>query len=364
MLHNNVTTVASFSVQYRQILDETGKLLEQLPAFASKEQMHKIYYMLCLARSFDTKAIALQRTGKIGTYPSALGQEAIGVAVGAAMQPEDILCPYYREVAAQLWRGTTMEEILHYWGGDEVGSDFKYAKNDFPNCVPIGSQTLHAAGIAKAMQLQNKNTAVVVVIGDGGTSRGDFYESLNVAGVWKLPIVYVINNNQWAISVPRHAQTAAETLAQKGIAGGIKNCLQVDGNDVLVLQSEIKLALSRAYIGEGPTIIEAITYRMCDHTTADDASRYRDPLEMQNYVIKDPILRLKNYLLAERMWDLSQEENLQCKITQNINAAVDVYLSHPKRAPSSMFDYLYAKLPKALHAQVEDINKFAEKSNC
>jgi pyruvate dehydrogenase E1 component alpha subunit len=232
-----------------------------------------------------------------------------------------------------------------------------------PNCVPIGSQTLHAAGIAKAMQLQNKNTAVVVVIGDGGTSRGDFYESLNVAGVWKLPVVYVINNNQWAISVPRHAQTAAETLAQKGIAGGIKNCIQVDGNDVLVLQAEIQLALNRAYNGDGPSIIEAITYRMCDHTTADDANRYRDPAQVQNYILKDPILRLKKYMLAEQMWDVSQEESLQYKVTQQINQAVATYLSHPKRAPRSMFDYLYAKLPKALQDQVADINKFAGETN-
>jgi 2-oxoisovalerate dehydrogenase E1 component alpha subunit len=350
-------------IPYRQILDETGNLLENLPSFVSKDLIKKIYYMLCLTRSFDTKAIALQRTGKLGTYPSVLGQEAIGVAIGAAMHKDDVFCPYYREQGAQLWRGTSMEEILSFWGGDEAGSNFKHARNDFPICIPIGSQTLHAAGVAAAMKIQNKKTAVLVAIGDGGTSRGDFYESLNVAGVWKLPLVYVINNNQWAISVPRSDQTAAKTLAQKGIAAGIKNCMQVDGNDVFTLQAEIQLALNRAYNGEGPSVIEAITYRMSDHTTADDASRYRNAAEMQQYASKDPITRLKKYMLVANIWDAGQEENLRNKIAAEVNQAVENYLAKPKRSPSSMFDYLYAKLPKSLKAQVEEINKFAEQIN-
>ncbi len=278
-MNSNQSPIAKFEIFYHQILNQEGQILQSLPSFATPKQLIELYRMMVKTRTFDAKAITLQRTGKLGTYASTLGQEAIGVGIGAAMKSEDLLCPYYREYGAQMMRGVSMVELLLYWGGDEQGSNFKHQPLDFPICVPIASQTLYAAGVATAFKLKKESRAVVAVVGDGGTSRGDFYEAMNVAGVWKLPIVFVINNNGWAISVPTKTQTATKTLAQKGIAAGIY-CEQVDGNDVIAVQQAVMQALEKARQKGESSVIEALTYRMCDHTTADDAKRYRDQNEL------------------------------------------------------------------------------------
>lgn len=349
-------TVAQFEITYHRFLDEAGKAEQALPEFAEDlDHLKKLYRMMVETRTFDHKAISLQRTGKLGTYPSTLGQEAICVGIGAAMADEDVLCPYYREYGAQFWRGVKMEDILLYWGGDERGSDFQgAARKDFPISVPIASQNLHAVGVATAFQCRNQNHAVVTTVGDGGTSRGDFYEALNVAGAWNLPVVFVVNNNQWAISVRREQQTLCETIAQKAIAGGLQG-LQVDGNDVIAVQDAINQALQKAYRGEGATVIEAITYRMCDHTTADDASRYRPVEELESHKKEDPVLRLRHYLVSQGAWDEEQEKKLYQEAKEKVNQAVEVYLNTPKRTPESMLEYLYAQMPKALLEQYEEL---------
>ncbi len=351
--------VAEFAISYRQILDEHGVLVDQLPLFAQKKDtLVKLYKHMVLTRVFDTKAIALQRTGKLGTYPSTLGQEAIGTAAASAMHADDILCPYYRENAAFLWRGVTMQEILLYWGGSELGSKFNnpVVQQDFPICVPISSQNLHAVGVGLAIKLRQQKRAVVVFLGDGATSRGDFYEAINFAGVKKLPVVFVINNNQWAISVPIELQTAAETLAQKGLAAGIHS-QQVDGNDVLVTRLAIQEALDRAYLDQGPSLIEAISYRLCDHTTADDARRYRSEAEVDLAQSKDPITRLRKYLEQQKLWDEKQEQQYQAEASGFVIQEVDRYLATPVQAPTSMFDYLYAELPRAFESQRDMVQK-------
>ena len=175
---------------------------------------------MMLTRLFDYKAVALQRTGMLNTYASTLGQEAISVGIGASMQREDVFCPFYRDYAAQLMRGVKMSEILSFWKGNEWGNHFSECPLDFPICVPIATQLLHAAGVATAFKLRKQAKVAVSICGDGATSEGDFYEAINVAGVWQLPVVFVIDNNQWAISVPRKHQTDAQTLAQKAIAAG------------------------------------------------------------------------------------------------------------------------------------------------
>lgn len=350
--------VANFSISYHRYLNESGQIEQALPTFANDaEFVKKLYAMMVKTRLFDKKAIALQRTGKLGTYPATTGQEAICVGIGAAMQPDDILCPYYREYGAQFWRGVRMEEILLYWGGgDEVGSNFKNNPHDFPICVPIASQTLHAVGAAFAMQHKKQKRAVVTTIGDGGTSRGDFYEAMNAAGIWKLPVVFVINNNQWAISVPRSKQSAAETLAQKGIACGIPS-FQIDGNDIFAVQEAVEKALERARKGEGPTVIEALTYRMCDHTTADDASRYRSEQELKAYEKIDPIERLKKYMSQAGFWNEAEENKLLEGLQQEINEAVTRYLETPTPPAESMLEYLYETLPKAYEAQYQALKE-------
>ena len=353
-------TVATFEVKYRQILNEVGELVDILPPFAKDQTfLIEIYKMMMLTRSFDAKAIALQRTGKLGTYPSTLGQEAISVGIGAAMQKKDVLCPYYREYGAQFWRGVTMTEMYLFWGGSELGSDFQGPREDLPCCIPIASQTLHAAGVAFAIKYRQQQRASVAVVGDGGTSRGDFYEALNVAGQWKLPVVFVVNNNQWAISVPRKDQTAAETIAQKAIAGGVV-CEQVDGNDIIVVVDAVQQALNRAYHGEGPTVIEAITYRMCDHTTADDARRYRSDEEVKANEAKDPIKRLKAYLQSVNLWSDTQDQALAKECKEKVQEAVDQYLATPKQKPTSMMDYLYQNLPEAYQDQYQELVQAGE----
>lgn len=354
--------IAQFDISYTQFLDPEGKIIQALPEFAQNtEHLKTLYRAMVKTRVFDSKAIALQRTGKIGTYPSTLGQEAIGVGMGAAMSVEDVLCPYYREQGAQFWRGVSMLEILLYWGGDERGSDFQSdkVKQDFPICVPIASQTLHAVGIATAFKLREEARVAVVAVGDGGTSRGDFYEAVNVAGAWHLPVVFIINNNQWAISVPRKNQTAAKTLAQKGIAGGIHS-EQVDGNDVIAVEFAVSSAIARARAGQGPSLIEAITYRMCDHTTADDAKRYRKEEELKTHQKEDPLTRLSRYLTHINAWDETQEQQLQKEASAEVLAAVQEYEKFPKRTPASMFDHLYESLPEAYHAQRDEASNLKE----
>ncbi len=349
--------VAHFDIPYFRYLNPQGEPELALPGFARDEKtVIELYRMMMLTRLFDKKAVALQRTGKLGTYPSTLGQEAIGVGMGAAMAKDDVLCPYYREYGAQFWRGVNMEEILLYWGGDERGSDFANNPYDFPICVPIASQTLHAVGVASAMKYKKESRVVVTTIGDGGTSRGDFYEAINVAGAWELPVVFVINNNQWAISVPRSEQTKAQTLAQKAIAAGLEG-LQIDGNDIFAVKDAIEKAIQKARAGKGATVIEALSYRMGDHTTADDASRYRSQDELKDNEKKDPILRLRLYMQNNKMWDDSKEAALIETLSKEVNDAVERYENIPMPKPESMFDYLYATLPTAYKAQRDALIK-------
>lgn len=348
-------TVASFEVQYRQYLDPEGRIVDELPDFArDADTLREIYRWMVLTRTFDKRAIALQRTGQLGTYASSLGQEATYAGIGDAMHPEDILAPSYREHGACFIRGVPMADILLYWGGDERGMKFEKPAHDLPVSVPIATHVLHAAGAAYALKYRSEPRVAVAVSGDGSTSKGDFYEAINVAGVWDLPCVFVVVNNQWAISVPRAKQSRAQTLAQKAVAAGIPG-EQVDGNDVIVVRDRVEAALTRAREGGGPTLIEALTYRWHDHTTADDASRYRSKEEVASEQKKDPIERLKHYLTEQSAWDDEREEELAVKCKQDVDAAVDEYLNTEPRAPESMFDNLYETLPSIYQGQREEL---------
>lgn len=346
-----MTQVASFTIEYTRYLAPDGKLTQELPEFAKdpKVLVH-LYKLMASLRVFDTKAIALQRTGKMGTYASTLGQEAVSTAMGYTMKKDDVLCPAYREYGAQLQRGVEFSEILTYWGGDERGSNFANNREDFPISVPIGTQPLHAAGVATAFKLRKQPRVAVTSMGEGATSQGDFYEAVNVAGAWKLPMVFMINNNQWAISVPRSAQTGAQTIAQKAIAGGFTG-VQVDGNDIIAVCDAMFKALEKARTGGGPTLIEAVTYRLCDHTTADDASRYRDKAELDKAWQEEPLLRLRKYLMDHQLWSESQEEVFLAECSAKIEKIVADYLSKPKPLTQDMFDYMYETIPHDLYEQ-------------
>lgn len=349
-----MNTIAEFRISYHQVLDPNGQLVAPLPEFAQDPaQLRQLYHDMVFVRALDAKAYALQRTGKMGTYPASVGQEAIGVGYGSALQKTDVFVPYYRSTAAMLQRGVSPHEILLYWGGDERGSDFSGPREDFPINIPIATQCLHAAGVATAFKLRKQARVVATEIGDGGTSKGDFYEAINVAGIWQLPIVFFVNNNQWAISVPSRLQTAACTYAQKAIAAGIEG-IQVDGNDVIAIRELAEQAFAKARRGEGATLIEATTYRLCDHTTADDANRYRSKGEVEEAWQKEPIKRLRAYLTNIKAWSEDDEQALQKRIQKEIDEAVQAYSNTPEQTPAAMFDYLYATLPENTQPQREE----------
>ena len=348
--------MASFEIDCTAFLDAGGNVVGDLPDFASdRDTLTDLYRAMVRARAFDTKAIALQRTGRLGTYASSLGQEAIGIGLASAMVEEDVLLPSFREHAAQLWRGVTPMELLLYWGGDERGSDFAGPRGDFPVCIPVGTQFPHAAGVALAMSLNHEKSVAVAVGGDGATSKGDFYEALNLVGLWSLPAVFVVNNNQWAISVRRRDQTAAKTLAQKAIAVGMPG-EQVDGNDVIAVRDAVSRALARARAGEGGTLIECISYRLGDHTTADDARRYREDDEVKRHWKEEPIGRLRAWLVAEHGWSKVDEEGLLRDTAAEMEAAAQAYLATEPEAAEAMFDYLYESLPADLAAQRAELS--------
>ena len=296
-----------FHIDCLRLLSPSGEASDQAGGLAQDANLlRSLYRAMTRTRVFDAKAIALQRTGKLGTFASSLGQEAIGVGVAAAMRATDVLVPSYRDHAAQFLRGVTMTEVLLYWGGDERGSDFAVPRADFPICVPVGTQVAHAVGAAYAIMLRGEERVVVCFIGDGGCGNGGFYEALNMAGVWNAPVVVVINNNGWAISTPREWGSATRTLAQKAVAAGVEG-RQVDGNDVIAVYAAAREAIEKARKGGGSTLIEALSYRLGDHTTADDATRYRDPELVRAAWASEPLGRLRVYLLARDLWSEDQE---------------------------------------------------------
>jgi 2-oxoisovalerate dehydrogenase E1 component alpha subunit len=347
-----VSIAATFEIEYLQYLDADGKLVrDDLPAFARDvKQLVELYKLMLFVRVFDAKAVALQRTGKLGTYASCLGHEAAHVAIGSAMQEDDVFAPMYREYGAQFYRGVKPREVLLYWGGDERGSDFSGPVHDFAWSVPIATQALHAAGAALAFKIRKEPRVAVSVVGDGGSSKADFYGAINVTGAMTLPLVVVIVNNQWAISVPRKAQTGAQTLAQKGIAAGIDS-IQVDGNDLIAMRAALDHAIKRARHGHGGTLIEAVTYRLSDHTTADDARRYRDDAEVKDAWQREPMKRLKTYLMSLNAWTEKEEEAWKIDCSTRVDAEVNAYLETKSQTTEAIFDFTFAEVPADLAKQ-------------
>jgi len=356
MADEELPVIARFEVRRRSYLAPDGTVLRPLPSFAfDTAVLISLYRGMVLTRAFDLKAVSLQRTGRLGTYAVSLGQEGVSVGIASAMREEDVVLPSYRDNGTLLWRGTKMEEILLFWGGDERGNLSSGPVHDFPYCIPVGSQAPHAAGVAYAFKLRKEPRVAVCLFGDGATSKGDVWEAMNFAGVHKLPVVFVANNNQWAISVPLQLQTASQTLAQKAIAAGFSG-EQVDGNDVIAVRAAAEDAIAQARAGGGPRLIEAVTYRLSDHTTADDAARYRPPEEVQARWKEEPIARLRAYLVSQKAWGKSQEEELAADCQKQIETAIERYLATAPRAPQTMFDHLYAELPRAYASQRAELS--------
>ena len=346
-----MSIAASFEIEYLQYLGSDGKPVAEFPpAFRDAKALLPLFKQMLFVRVFDTKAIALQRTGKLGTYAACLGHEATHVGIGASMKPEDVFAPSYREYGAQFMRGVKPRDVLMYWGGDERGNDFEIPRNDYPWCVPISTQCLMASGAALSFKLRKQPRVAVACCGDGGSSKTDFYAALNAAGAFTSPLVLCVINNGWAISVPRHAQTGAKTLAQKGLAGGL-HCLQVDGNDLIAVLEAMRRATERARNGEGGSVIEFMTYRLHDHTTADDARRYRDEAEVKEGWTREPHTRLRTYLIAQGVWNEADEKAWLEECGRLVDIEINAYLETPVQPVEAMFDYLYADMPEDVRQQ-------------
>ena len=347
--------VANFEIEYLQYLGTDGRLLNHdLPEFAKdKKNILELFKQMLFVRSFDTKAVALQRTGKLGTYASCLGHEATHIGIGSAMQYDDVFAPSYREYGAMFMRGVKPRDVLMYWGGDERGNNFAGPPHDYAFCVPIGTQCLHAAGAALTFKLRGEPRVAVSCVGDGGSSKTDTYAAINSAGAYTLPFILCIINNGWAISVPRKAQTGAKTLAQKGIAGGL-HCVQVDGNDIIAVRAAMDHALKLARNGHGGSVIEFVTYRLADHTTADDARRYRDDAEVKDAWEREPISRLRTFLINEKLWSETEEAAWKEECGRLVDIEVNAYLETKVQPVEAMFDYLYGDMPADVLAQRAD----------
>jgi pyruvate dehydrogenase E1 component alpha subunit len=343
----------SFSVKRLDILDETGNVDDTLMPDLPDQEIKRIYEMLVLARTFDQRALSLQREGRIGTYAPILGQEATQIGSALALEKGDWVFPTFRENGVYIAVGHPPYKILQYWGGDERGLRTAASLNIFPVCIPVASHIPHAVGAAMAAKYRGDRIAVVAYFGDGGTSKGDFHEGLNFAGVFKLPVVFICENNQWAISVPRKQQTAAKTIAQKAIAYGFEG-IQVDGNDIFAVYKATKEALDKARRGEGPTFIECFTYRMSDHTTADDASRYRTKEEVEAWKAKDPILRLERYMEKKGLWTPVYQKEAAARAMAAADEAVKQAESLDRPDPHDMFNYTYGSLTQRQKKEMKD----------
>lgn len=332
-------------IPYIAHIDPDGVCADGLPeATPDAHSVIPLYQAMVRIRTLDARCVALHRTGRLGTYSSCLGQEAVGVGVASAMLDDDVLVPSYRDQAAQLVRGVTPVELLLYWGGDERGSDFSGPKRDFPICITVGEHGVQAAGVALGMKIRKDPQVAVCIMGDGASSKGAFYEAINTAGALQVPMVMVVVNNGWAISVPREIQSAAPTLAQKAYAAGIPG-VQVDGNDVVAVTNACSQAIERARAGGGPTLIEAVTYRLSDHTTVDDARRYREDAEVSEHWKREPIARIRTFLADQGVWTKADEEALRADCASEVDAAAEEYLATGPQPTEAMFDYLWAELP-------------------
>lgn len=342
-----------------QILDKEGSVLPESEVFLphlGKDLLIEMYRNMVISRMADTKGFNLQRSGRMTTFAQVTGQEAAQVGACSAMEKEDWMFPAFREISAYYARKTPLYLFYLYNMGHEMGQQFPKELNNFSHSVPVASHLLHAVGVAWAAKMKKDTIATVVFFGDGATSEGDFHEAMNFAGVFKTPTVFVCQNNQYAISVSRENQTAAKTIAQKAIAYGFRG-IQVDGNDVLAMYAATKEALDNAKKGGGPTLIEAFTYRLADHTTSDDAKQYRKQEEVEQWKPLDPIPRFKKYLEKEGLWTEQDEQNLLKEGEQIVEAAVKKAEDFPKPSPEDIFKFTFAEMTPPLNSQLEGLKK-------
>ncbi len=341
-------------IEYLSILNEKGELDAGLEPDIPEELLLKLHRALLLSRKFDERLLNLQRQGRIGTFPPINGQEAAQLGAVALLRPSDWMVPAFRETAAEIWRGRSLESVIIYNNGYSEGAEIPQDLNNLPISVPVGSQILHAVGLGWAAKYRQTDDVAMTFFGDGATSEGDFHEGLNFAGVFQAPVIFVCQNNHWAISLPVAKQTRSKTLAQKALAYGMPG-IQVDGNDILAVYAAAKEAVDRARADQGPTLIECVTYRMAVHTTADDPKRYRTEKEVDKWRKRDPIVRFQKYLVDKGLLSEDKIAGIESEVLEVIQAAVDGAEEKMKALgdPIDMFEHAYAEMPAYLKEQKE-----------
>jgi pyruvate dehydrogenase E1 component alpha subunit len=334
-----------------QILNEEGKIVnEKWKPDLSNEKVIEGFRDMLFAREMDTMMLSYQRQGRMFTFPPNKGQEAVSIGTGLVIRRDDWLVPAFRELGAWIMKGAVLRDIFLYWRGDEDGSLWRGAENFLPSTVPISSQLLHAVGLGYAIKYRKEDKAVFTFFGDGGTSEGDFHEALNFASVWKVPVIFINQNNQYAISVPVGKQTASKNLAVKSYAYGMRG-IKVDGNDLFAVYASVAKAAELARKGEGPTLIECFTYRLGSHTTSDDPTLYRNKEEEDAWAKKDPIDRLRKYLTAKKLWSGSEEKKFLEGARKKIDSAFIEAENYREYPLENVFKYMYSAVPEDLKKQ-------------
>lgn len=354
-----LTTVAEHKTQRLEVLSADGSFDASVAPEISREKLIEMYTVMTRIRVFDERAIKLQRQGRLGTYPQILGQEATQCVPALCLRPKDWIVPTYRGQGSYFARGMQMRYSLMYWGGDDRGVNYPKENNDLMFSIPVGSHMTQAMGLAWGEKLKGTENVAICWIGDGASSKGDFHEAMTFAGVHKLGLIMFIENNGWAISLSREQQCAAETLAQKGHGYGAYS-IQVDGNDPFAVYKAVTEAVARGRTGEGPTVIEATTYRISNHTTADDATRYRSDEEVAQWKAKDPLDRLRKHLLKTGVIDDAAVEKIATEAAAYVAGEVEAYEAFSKPNPLNMFANNFETAPWPLieqRAELEEILK-------
>ena len=348
--------IKTCSLEYMQVLTQDGQVDHDLyPKELNEDKVKEMYHLMVLLRTMDEKLFNLQRTGKIGTYAQAKGQEASQIGSGMALKEEDWIIPSFREMGVFIARGADRKKLVQSWNGDTRAYADMTKAHALPTAIPIASQCLHATGIAWASKLKKEKSASIVYFGDGATSEGDFHEALNFAAQFQLPVVFFCQNNGWAISTPTSGEMNSETVAQKAFAYDM-NAIKVDGNDVLAVYKATSEALTRAREGQGPTLIEAETFRMGDHTTSDDSSKYRSDELKAQWAKKDPIERLQNYFKAIGTWSEDYKTWVEETVAKEVEEAVEGGLSVEAPTYKQMFEDVFeGEMPWMLKEQQAEL---------
>jgi pyruvate dehydrogenase E1 component alpha subunit len=345
-------STAISEIDYLQVLNEEGKVVNpDLIPDLKDEQLRELMHRMVFSRIWDQRAIKLTRQGRLGFYAPFAGQEASMIGSEFATSKEDFIVPGYRDMPQSVWHGWPLYQAFLYSRGHQLGGEFPKDVNVMMPQIIIGAQIVQATGIALGFKLKNEKRVAITYTGDGGTSQGDFYEGMNFAGSLNAPAVFFVQNNQFAISVPREFQTRAKTLAQKAVAAGIPG-VQVDGMDVLAVYAATKQAIERARRGEGPSMIEAVTFRYGPHTmSGDDPTRYRTKDTESEWEKRDPLIRFRTYLESKKLWSSEDEERVIEEAKNAVTDALKQADAAPKMTIPGLIDSMFEHTTNQLEIQ-------------